>query len=824
VPLFKSRLVPVLIIDTFVFLIGILGFIQNIDKAGLNPDTHVSFDLQNEHLVVREIHTPQFSNLLANDTLEKIGSFEPRSKEELEFILDGYEQGESAEFTVIRSGSSYIFNFQIPPYYHNIYLIIQLLIGLSFLILGIFVLYKQPVLLVARVWHWASIGTAAIILCTFGHYPLDNLASGIIVRVAFLTAYAFVPTLFLYISFIFPGIKWPGFRKLITVLFGVSVVLVVTEIYLFIRAIQPVSIEAYHLFVFVFDLNRAYFASGLLFGVGNLIHSYFTFREDSEKRKIRWVLLGLCTGPPIFIIFWQIPQLLSFDALLPEEFIVLIMIIVPVTFSIAIIRYNILNIDLLIRRSTVYFFIVSCLFTIYAFIVVGVIMLIGTLTIQTSLIFSIIVAILTPLLFDRVRRLIHGFINRKFFRVNYNYRVAQQQFTKRINECVDTASISTLVVSNIDELLGVSFSSFYLLNPFTREWQFREGTDGSIDSIVLKNIVEIIKDKKERIFTPAKNLVEPDLETGILDDIPAVADEVGLVVITKSQNADTNSVLVTGPKKSGTRFNLDDIDLLKTISAETGPAIERMSLQQKLFLREMETEYLKEINSIKSTFVSSVSHELSTPLSAIKMFAELLQQKQEISKSTRTEYLAIIESESDRLGQYIKNVLDFSKIERGEMSYHPESLGLNAVITNVLNLMQFQLAQHGFEVDIRLSLSEITLMVDKNALTAALINLFYNAIKYSENEKYIRVETSADEVEATVTITDRGIGIATDDQKKIFDTFYRSKDNKVQSLGGAGLGLSLVAHFVIAHSGKIDLESELGKGSIFRLILPVVLS
>ncbi|TFG95895.1 MAG: hypothetical protein E4H13_12815, partial [Calditrichales bacterium] len=410
-----SRLVPVLIIDLIIFFIGILGFMQNINKGGLNPDTHVSFDLQNNHLIVNRVHNAQFSDLLPHDILDKIGTHEPRTKEELEFIFDGFETGDRIDITVIRSGIQHIFHLQLPTYYHNIYLIIQLIIGFSFFILGIFVLYKQPDLLVARVWHWASIGTAAIILCTFGHYPIDNLVTTIIVRVAFLTAYAFVPALFLYISFIFPGLKWPGYGKLVKFLVGLSLVLALTEIFLFIRALHPLSTESYRIFVYVFDLNRVYFASALLLGVGNLIHSYFTFREDSEKRKIRWALLGLCTGPPVFIIFWQIPQLLSYDALLPEEFIVLIMVIVPVTFSIAIIRYNILNIDLLIRRSTIYFLIVFCLFLIYDLIVGTVIMIIGTFTIKSSLLVSIIVAILTPLLFDRMRSQIQGFINRKFF-------------------------------------------------------------------------------------------------------------------------------------------------------------------------------------------------------------------------------------------------------------------------------------------------------------------------------------------------------------------------------------------------------------------------
>lgn len=198
-----------------------------------------------------------------------------------------------------------------------------------------------------------------------------------------------------------------------------------------------------------------------------------------------------------------------------------------------------------------------------------------------------------------------------------------------------------------------------------------------------------------------------------------------------------------------------------------------------------------------------------------------MHKKPKLPQSDRSEYLQIIQAESDRLAHYIRNVLDLSRIERGEMAYHPEQIDLNQVIREALALMHFHFKQHNFEPEIELYPGGINLNVDRNGLSSAMMNLLFNAIKYSENNKYIRITSSIEDGCAKISVTDRGIGIAPDDQKKIFEIFFRSSNNKVQSLGGAGLGLSLVSHFVTAHKGNIEVKSDPGEGSVFTITLPV---
>jgi signal transduction histidine kinase len=143
------------------------------------------------------------------------------------------------------------------------------------------------------------------------------------------------------------------------------------------------------------------------------------------------------------------------------------------------------------------------------------------------------------------------------------------------------------------------------------------------------------------------------------------------------------------------------------------------------------------------------------------------------------------------------------------------------VIHEVVDAYRFQIEQQGFalELDVPQGLPEIE--VDKEALGQALINLLNNAIKYSRDQKSIRIQVRAENKHVSIQVADRGIGIEMSEQKKIFEKFYRAEDSLVHDTKGSGLGLSLVRHIMEAHGGSVDVESAPGLGSTFTLSLPV---
>jgi two-component system, OmpR family, phosphate regulon sensor histidine kinase PhoR len=222
----------------------------------------------------------------------------------------------------------------------------------------------------------------------------------------------------------------------------------------------------------------------------------------------------------------------------------------------------------------------------------------------------------------------------------------------------------------------------------------------------------------------------------------------------------------------------------------------------------------------KSTFVSNVSHELRTPLALIRMFAETLEMGRLNNEAKKQEYYRTILRETERLTHLVNNLLNFSRMEAGRKPYALVQCSLPAIVRDVLATYGPHLANEGFTPIIELPEEDIQLPLDKEAAAEALINLLDNAVKYSSDQKYIRIGVQRRGQTALVEIQDRGIGIPSQYHVKIFEAFFRVPSGFVHDTKGSGLGLSLVKHIMEAHGGRIELESVPEKGTTVRLVFP----
>ena len=228
-----------------------------------------------------------------------------------------------------------------------------------------------------------------------------------------------------------------------------------------------------------------------------------------------------------------------------------------------------------------------------------------------------------------------------------------------------------------------------------------------------------------------------------------------------------------------------------------------------------------EVSRMKSEFVSNVSHELKTPLTLIRMFGETLDTGIVTDEKKRREFYSIIRKESERLTHLINNVLDFSRMDTGNKKYNFEEADLVKVVRSSLEAYKFHIRDNGFEIDSELPDELVMLKIDKDAISQVLLNLFSNAVKYSEEKKYIRVEVRKDLTSAYISVTDKGVGISKEELKKIFDKFYRVTNTKAKKTRGSGLGLTLAKQIIEAHSGTIEVESQVGHGSKFTIRIPL---
>jgi two-component system phosphate regulon sensor histidine kinase PhoR len=226
------------------------------------------------------------------------------------------------------------------------------------------------------------------------------------------------------------------------------------------------------------------------------------------------------------------------------------------------------------------------------------------------------------------------------------------------------------------------------------------------------------------------------------------------------------------------------------------------------------------LSKLQSDFVSKVSHELRTPLTSIRMFVETLQMKRVSSPEEVDACLSVLGRETARLTERIERLLDWGRMEAGKRVYESKLERVEDIVQDAL--AAFDAAHVGRPEQVTVEVAEglPTVWVDRGAVVDALLNLLSNAYKYSRERGLIRLSARADDRHVRIAISDQGIGIARREHRRIFDKFYRSNELLSSEVEGSGLGLAIVRHVVQAHGGRVELESELGRGSTFTLVLP----
>ncbi|MDP2940600.1 MAG: ATP-binding protein [Candidatus Omnitrophota bacterium] len=297
-----------------------------------------------------------------------------------------------------------------------------------------------------------------------------------------------------------------------------------------------------------------------------------------------------------------------------------------------------------------------------------------------------------------------------------------------------------------------------------------------------------------------------------------------------------SGVLFLGNASGQLALTEGDEELISILANQLGQSLENAKLFEEAFHSKLELESkihertkelsnaleeVKRISKMKSEFISAVSHELRTPLTSIKGYASILMAGKvgEIPAAVK-ERLDKINKHSDSLVKLINDLLDITRIESGKAEMKLEPHHINEIIYSVTDLLQPQLKEKEIQFKTEVSQDLPSVLIDRDQIERVFINLLGNAIKFTPSGGWIKISAvdKADFME--VAIADSGIGISEQDIPKIFEEFYRVDNQFNQTLKGTGLGLSLVKYIVEAHQGKIWVNSQLNKGSVFYFTLP----
>lgn len=231
----------------------------------------------------------------------------------------------------------------------------------------------------------------------------------------------------------------------------------------------------------------------------------------------------------------------------------------------------------------------------------------------------------------------------------------------------------------------------------------------------------------------------------------------------------------------------------------------------------------KRLSEIQKDFINNMTHEFKTPIATIAISSEVLKNPGISKEPDRLlKYATVIENESNRLKQQVERVLQMAQLDEKKIELHTERFDVNDLLKEAVQNCALALSGNRGNIELKLNGAQHTIVGDKLHLTNVINNLIDNAVKYNSNEPQIVVRTYNKKNMFCIEVEDNGMGIAPENHNKIFERFYRVPTGNVHNVKGFGLGLNYVKLIVKAHKGSINLDSTLGKGTIFKIFLPVV--
>ncbi len=816
---------------SLIYVLDVLAFVvccAGIVHIGTKPGLPFAYESKADTVYCARVNDATLSGQIkAGEAILGINWHRISAVDDVEFMFDRGTVGDRVTLTLLGEDGLREEEFVLQHYYGVSYLIIVIFVSALYFVVGVLVYWRKSGDQAAWVFHLGSVGTALMLSTTWGSCVNTPLALGVVLRVIFTVMYALVPLFFFHFVRLFPRPRPLGNRMLLPMLYLVATILAVESGSTFVIAWHNDSVSLFHTHLAWFTATRWFMIVLVFSGLWSIRESYKLAGEEAERRKLRWVVWGLFIGFLPFVVLWVIPLMLLSYGLVPEEVMLLASGFIPLAFGASIIKYHIMDIDLILNRSVVYGTVMALMAIVYVAIVGGAAALVSSLTVEQSVPISTAAAILVALMFEPARRVVQHSVDRRYFRAQYDFRTAERRFQEDVKGCVFADEIAHLLIERCGILLSPDIMAFVLLadNEPPRLVDLR-----GMNSLDTETIAEFMAQagSVKGLLLASPEWIEVGASfTPIDHKSPADAD---FAIVHTARGADERilGLLLLGRKRSGTRYSIEDIDLLESLLVQVGMEIERSLLKRQVIEKVEETARLGRLNAMKSDFVSYVSHDLRTPLTSIKMFAEMMHDRLPSGDKSSREYLRIIEGESDRLQRMVNTILDSARIDREEQHYTLSPVNLKTLLQDVLKTLHYQIVKEGFKVELvchaplhrgRAAEDSFRILADADSVKGALLNLFSNAMKYSLDDKRIRVTLRRDANEVLCSIQDFGRGIPAEARDHLFEKFYRDPTLPAR-IQGVGLGLSVVKHVMDGHHGTIEVASTPGEGSTFTLRFP----
>lgn len=756
---------------------------------------------------------PGLPRNIAVSNIVRMDGIEVRSAGDLDFLLSGRTIGRESQLVLNRGGAEETVVVRLVPYYSQIpYPSLFLVSGLAIFLLGFLVLALKRGDSRARIFFWMALAFGAALIINGDFYCVRTSPASLLPGLVFNLFYALAPALLLRFALTFA----PRFAvRRLTTLYLPALAFAAGLNALFISAVLAPSIAAFRAQQRLIPAFRWYLVVFLLAAFVQFVRSFRRAGAVEDRAKLKWIFYGLAVGLTPFVILYQIPRALGRAPLVPEELATLLIIVVPAAFALSVLKYKLLDINLVINRSLVYSLLTVAIVSFYLFaleLLRGLFSRWGPVRERWV---SLAAAVLAAAAFHPARRKIQRLVDKAFFRRSYDLRACLDAFSAAAQKMVRRENLTGLFRSAVEDAMPVGRTAVFLRG--RRADQEEEDLLGAVpDDPAFDRL-------KAENWTPGRSYVRTGgaaVEKALDESRSPLLEKsgFGLLIPFPALSASQSGFAAFGPKLSGAKYGDDDVELLLALTSEMGLNLDRIGLLEEIVYEKAFRRSLVELNRMKTEFIASVSHELRTPMNSILCLSKILRSGRVGAEAEKDRLLRMMASECGRLSRFVHNVLDYGKIELEVKTYAMAQTDVRPLVEDAVGLFRPALEQDGGRLRTRLPAAPVFLEVDPDAVMQALVNLLDNAVKYGRRPKEVEVSVEDGGEEATIAVADNGIGIPAADQARVFEGFRRTAEAVRANPGGIGLGLKIVKHIMDGHRGSVGLWSEPGRGSRLSLV------
>ncbi|MCH7887408.1 MAG: GAF domain-containing protein [Candidatus Marinimicrobia bacterium] len=789
------------------------------------PQIHYVFSFENDRAIIQEVKEKK-TFLRNGDILRTIDGTEIHTK--LDLLRELWAKPLPSERTIVieRNGETLRKGLTLDHRFSYTQNILRIMLAGVLFVLGIFIFYKRMLIHSVRNLSYIFVLLAYAVSVPISERSGTDLWS---ILIPFWWAILFTMLPPLYLNF---ALRFPYKKKILKkrpyiapLAYLPTALFLPTILYTLWKGGIYRQLESFPLHDAVYKLFTGYMLVYVVITFYILFNVLRNPMERKQKMQVLWFIYGSAVGLFPYLFLRILPKLLGFETLISWDAILVILFAVPISWAISVFAYQLFDVEVVINRSLVYFTVLSSLVIVYILIIYLSSSYLGSFYDINNRMFMTLTIVSAALLFEPARRRIQYLIDRFFYRDWYSYRNTLLQLGRQLSSISDTHTLYKELVKQLVEILYLqnayivelfeekpnNISTFRLsvAHGLTEEeiLNSRSLTKGFDLDLSLPVIARFIKN-----FDPIHTdqiWIFPDIP----EDFKALREDIDKIhtqmIVPIVLNGKLIGSLCLGRKRSGANFTFKDIQLLKSLQHEVGLALKNSDLIQGL----IEAERLASLGEMSA----KIAHEINNPLTVILMNAQLQLEKEHNSEIIDT--LKLIVKHSENIKELTRGYMNLGKSDK----FEKKNLLVSEVLRSTVNSLKplGQLKHVNMEESYASSESEVS--ADFSSLEQVFRNLLLNAVHATaDNPKRkiivgVKPPDDGDIVEAFVS--DNGSGINPDIIDKIFDQYFSTKKEEM----GTGLGLSVVKEIIeVVHGGKVLVESEIDKGTVFKILLPTV--